>query len=120
MRRKPGSLIPIEFSVLEVGIEMAVRGQPYFHGFLIAKRIREREDARLLTAHGTLYRALDRMQKAGLLESQWEDPALAAHEGRPRRRLYKVTLAGEAALANARALKPVAASVQPSPGPVAP
>jgi DNA-binding PadR family transcriptional regulator len=120
MRRKPGSLIPLELSILEVGIEMAVRGQPYFHGFLIAKRIKEREDARLLTAHGTLYRALDRMQKAGLLESQWEDPALAAHEGRPRRRLYRVTLAGETGLANARAPQAAAAPRQPTPGPVAP
>jgi DNA-binding PadR family transcriptional regulator len=116
MRRKPGSLIPLELSVLEAGIEMAIRGQPYFHGFLIARRIKEREDARLLTAHGTLYRALDRMQKAGLLESQWEDPALAAHEGRPRRRLYKVTLAGEAALASARTpAKPSAQSRSPGP-----
>jgi DNA-binding PadR family transcriptional regulator len=116
MRRKPGTLIPLELSILEAGIEMAVRGQPYFHGFLIAKRIKEREDARLLTAHGTLYRALDRMQKAGLLESQWEDPAMAAHKGRPRRRLYKVTTAGEAALASAQVAEAKRGS--PRPGPV--
>ena len=103
MRRKPGKLIPLEISILESGIELAVRGAPYFHGFLIAKEIKEREDARLLTAHGTLYKALDRMQKAGLLESEWEDPAVAAREGRPRRRLYRVTATGEVALAKARA-----------------
>lgn len=79
-----------------------VRGAPYFHGFLIAKEIKEREDARLLTAHGTLYKALDRMQKAGLLESDWEDPVAAAREGRPRRRFYRVTAAGEAALVKSR------------------
>jgi DNA-binding PadR family transcriptional regulator len=103
MRRKAGSLVPLELSILEAGIELVVRGAPYFHGFLIAREIKEREDARLLTAHGTLYKALDRMQKAGLLESEWEDPEVAAADGRPRRRLYRVTIAGEAALANARA-----------------
>lgn len=101
MRRKPGTLVPIEVSILEAGIAMAARGAACFHGFLIAKEIREREDARLLTAHGTLYKALDRMQQAGLLESEWEDPGTAAEEGRPRRRLYRVTAAGEAALAAA-------------------
>ena len=112
MRRKAGSLVPLELSILEAGIELVVRGAPYFHGFLIAKEIKEREDARLLTAHGTLYKALDRMQKAGLIESEWEDPATAAAEGRPRRRLYRVTATGEAALAKARAPQPVGATLK--------
>jgi len=119
MRRKVGALIPLEVSILEAGIELAVRGAPYFHGFLIAKEVKEREDARLLTAHGTLYKALDRMQKAGLLESEWEDPLLAAGEGRPRRRLYRVTAAGEAALAGARVPQRRGAT-QPTAGPVTP
>ena len=106
MRRRPGALLPIELSILEAGIELRIRGAGYFHGFLIAKEIKEREGARLLTAHGTLYKALDRMEKAGLLESQWEDPAAAALESRPRRRLYLVTTAGEAALARAQASVP--------------
>ena len=103
MRRKAGTLIPLEISVLEAGIAVAAQGAPYFHGFLIAKEMKEREDARLLTAHGTLYKALDRMQQAGLLESEWEDPLVAAQEGRPRRRLYRVTAVGETALAGVRA-----------------
>lgn len=103
MRRRPGVLLPIEFSILEAGIDLRLRGTGCFHGFLIAKEIKEREGARLLTAHGTLYKALDRMEKAGLLESQWEDPATAALESRPRRRFYSVTAAGEAALARGRA-----------------
>jgi DNA-binding PadR family transcriptional regulator len=43
---------------------------------------------------GTLYPILFRFEEAGLLESHWEagDP----HElGRPRRRLYRVTAAGQ-------------------------
>ena len=68
-----------------------------FHGFMIAKEIRDRKDARLLTAHGTLYRALARLEKQGHLASQWEDPALAAAENRPRRKLYELTAVGAAA-----------------------
>jgi DNA-binding PadR family transcriptional regulator len=102
-RRKTGTLLPIELQILDTGIELRVRGAPLFHGFMIAKEIKERENARLLTAHGTLYKALDRMEKSGLLTSEWEDPVAAANEGRPRRRFYSVTAAGEAALAEARA-----------------
>ena len=113
MRRKLGTLLNIEVSIIEAGIDLRGRGRPEFHGFLIAKEMKEREGARLLTAHGTLYRALDRMEKWGLLVSLWEDPIIAAEQERPRRRLYQVTLAGEAALARAhqadmphRTLKP--------------
>jgi DNA-binding PadR family transcriptional regulator len=120
MRRKKGTLLPLEVSILQCGIDLAARGAPRFHGFLIAKEIKDREDARLLTAHGTLYKALDRLQKSGFLESDWEDPLLAAREGRPRRRLYHVTAAGEAALADARKTAPQATSQARRPGMAAP
>ena len=99
-------MLPIEVSILKAGIAFATSGVQEHHGFLIAKEIKEREGARLLTAHGTLYKALDRMEKAGLLVSRWEDPLIAAEENRPRRRLYQVTAAGERALANARSARP--------------
>ena len=57
---------------------------------------------RRLTAHGTLYKALGRLAEAGLLEARWEDAETAEAEGRPRRRLYRVTGAGASALADAR------------------
>lgn len=98
VRRKSGALIPIERSILEAGSRFKVRGQDEFHGFLVAKELRDSEAARRLTAHGTLYKALGRMERAGLLESRWEDPSVAAEEGRPRRRLYRVTGLGERAL----------------------
>ncbi|HUF53832.1 MAG TPA: PadR family transcriptional regulator [Dehalococcoidia bacterium] len=101
MRRKKGTLLPLEVSILQCGIDFATRGAPRFHGFLIAKEMKDRDGAKLLTAHGTLYKALDRLQKSGFLESDWEDPLLAAQQGRPRRRLYHVTAAGEAALVEA-------------------
>lgn len=99
MRRKPGTLIPIEEHILAAGLSLRQRGTPHFHGFLIAKEIMEGAEARRLTAHGVLYKALDRLDRAGLLERWWEDPEVAAHEQRPRRRLYQVTGLGERALA---------------------
>ena len=45
---------------------------------------------------------MERLEKAGFLESFWEDPQAAADEGRSRRRFYRVTLAGETALAKHR------------------
>jgi len=43
---------------------------------------------------GTVYPALRRMEKAGLLKSRWEDEADARAEGRPRRRTYELTPGG--------------------------
>ena len=102
MRRKPGTLLPIEIAILGAGLDLASRGREEFHGYLAASEIREREQARMLTSHGTLYKALDRLRRAGLLSDRWEDPAVAAEESRPRRRLYRVTAAGEAAFERAQ------------------
>ena len=99
MRRKKGTLIPIELSVLEAALCLRSRGEDEFHGFLIAKEIEEAKKARLLTAHGTLYRALMRLEKMRLLNGRWEDPLIAAERGRPRRKLYTITSAGAAAFA---------------------
>ena len=115
MRRKPGTLLPLEVSILETAINLRGRGEEEFHGFAVAKEIAEREEARTLTAHGTLYKALERMQRAGLLESRWEDSDAATAEGRPRRRLYHVTGLGEQALAISEALRR-AAPIQPRGG----
>ena len=100
MRRKPGTLLPLELSILEAAVDLRRRGVPEYHGYLIAKEISEKKNARLLTAHGTLYKALRRMEKADLLASRWEDPLIAADDGRPRRRLYRLTAAGVRASSN--------------------
>ena len=94
MRRKPGTLLPIELSILGAGIDLQRRGEDTFHGYAVAKEIRDQVEARRLTAHGTLYRALDRLEEAGMLESELEDPEVAAAESRPRRHLYRLTAAG--------------------------
>ena len=97
VRRRTGVLIPLEAAILSAGLELRNAGEPDFHGFQLAKELRDQDDARRLTAHGTLYKALDRMERAGLLESRWEDPEVAVEQGRPRRRLYRVTGNGERA-----------------------
>jgi DNA-binding PadR family transcriptional regulator len=115
MRRRPGAILPIEESVLTMAVALNASGDSEFHGFEMAKRLSEIDNARRLTAHGTLYKALSRMEKAGLLESRWEDPQQAADEGRPRRRLYHITGAGEVALSRLEATR-VASRHRPDPG----
>ena len=110
MRRKPGTLIPIEQDILEAGLALSRRGEPAFHGFLIAKEIQDDAEAKRLTSHGTLYKALDRLERAGHLASKWEDPEEAAIQQRPRRRLYQVTVTGAQALAKSRVTARAAAS----------
>ena len=101
MRRKEGVLVPLEVSILEAAVELRSRGVAEAHGFMLAKAMRDRQQARRLTAYGTLYKALYRLERAGHLTSRWEDPRIGASEGRPRRRLYRVTLVGEGALERA-------------------
>jgi PadR family transcriptional regulator PadR len=99
-RRRPGSLLPLEVAILAACLDA---GQSGSHGFALAKAIADAGDSRELTATGTLYRALHRLDEAGLVESWWEDPNHAADAGRPRRRSYRITGAGATALATAQA-----------------
>ena len=109
-RRKPGTLLPLETEILEVALTLLRSGYATFHGFGLAQTMREKSGSRSLTAHGTLYKALGRLEEFGLVASSWED--VAAVDGLPRRRLYKLTsngtqvaeraLAGEAAGSSSR------------------
>lgn len=47
---------------------------------------------------GTMYPLLRRLEAAGMVRSRWEAKTEAHGEGRPRRREYALTGAGEAAL----------------------
>ncbi len=105
-RRKPGALLPLELTILDVAMSLRSQKIEEFHGFAIAQAIQAQTGATLLTAHGTLYRALSRMQRDGLLESNWEDPEIAESQSRPRRRLYQVTGQGELAATRAHREQP--------------
>lgn len=94
MRRKPGTLIPIEQAILVAAMHLQSRGDEEFHGFQIAKEIKGHGDARRLTGHGTLYRALGRLKQQGYLDSRWEDTIVATRESRPHRKLYRLTTSG--------------------------
>lgn len=93
-RRRPGTLLPLEAEILEGALLLARSGHAVFHGFGLAKTMQQQGGSRSLTAHGTLYKALSRLEEFGLLTSRWEDAAAAAAEGRPRRRLYELTSQG--------------------------
>lgn len=52
---------------------------------------------------GTIYPALTRLQRDGLLTSKWEDVDVARQEKRPPRRYYEITAEGVAVLNDALA-----------------
>jgi PadR family transcriptional regulator PadR len=112
-RRKPGSLLPLELSILAACRDA---GTPGVHGFALAQWIADAEESRRLTATGTLYRALHRLDDRGLIENWWEDPNDAAAAGRPLRRLYRITGAGATALARAESAASTPALRQANPG----
>jgi PadR family transcriptional regulator PadR len=99
-RRKPGTLLPLETEILGAALSMRRQGHATFHGFGLAQTMREQSGSRALTGHGTLYKALSRLEEFGLLTSRWEE---AAAEGRPRRRLYELTGQGARVAEQARA-----------------
>lgn len=50
---------------------------------------------------GTVYPALSRLERDGLVKSAWENEQEAHADGRPARRYYKLTAAGVKALSDA-------------------
>lgn len=66
------------------------------HGYAIIERLRLLSDSAFDLPDGTIYPALHRLEQAGLLTSWWSD------ESARRRRLYALTTAGRAALAEGR------------------
>lgn len=60
---------------------------------------------------GTIYPILARLERAGWITGQQEDAGDASRQGRPVRRLYRLT--GEGAVAAPTALAELAAHLQP-------
>ncbi len=74
-----------------VVLEVIADGRTY--GYEIAKAIKTRSGGQLLAQEGTLYPALHRLEKRGLLSATWRD----SPEGR-RRKYYQLTAQGRKAL----------------------
>jgi PadR family transcriptional regulator PadR len=69
------------------------------HGYGIIQEIRARSRGAFELPEGTIYPALHRLEKSGLLASHWA----TADTGR-KRRIYKLTRRGQRALSDHRAL----------------
>jgi DNA-binding PadR family transcriptional regulator len=72
---------------LDLLILAALEGEPG-HGYLIVERIKERSAGVFGLGEGTVYPALHRIERGGLLTSSW-----STVEGR-RRRVYRLTARG--------------------------
>ena len=66
---------------------------------------------------GTVYPALRRLEKTGMVAASWEAGDVARREGRPRRRYYRVTAAGLESLQTARARYPFLDATAPAAAP---
>jgi DNA-binding PadR family transcriptional regulator len=66
------------------------------HGYALVQRLRDGSDGVFELGEGTVYPALHRLERDGLVESSWTRAA-----GR-RRRVYALTRAGQDALAERR------------------
>src|SRR5213593_2526219 len=80
---------------LDLLLLAAVQFRPT-HGYAIAETLRARSDGAFDLPEGTLYPALHRLERAGLLSSRWSEV-----NGR-RRRVYQLTKNGQRALATRR------------------
>jgi PadR family transcriptional regulator, regulatory protein PadR len=68
------------------------------YGYELVAELRERSDAAIDLPEGTVYPALRRLERDGLVAARWVDVANG-----PRRRYYRLTPAGERALTDGRA-----------------
>jgi PadR family transcriptional regulator, regulatory protein PadR len=76
---------------------LAVVAEGPGHGYALIERLRGRSDGAFDLPEGTIYPALHRLEAAGLLESGWSDAAAR------RRRVYRLTSRGRAALSERKA-----------------
>ena len=63
---------------------------------------------------GTVYPALRRLERDGLIRSQWERQSIADEQQRPPRKYYKLTRSGRAALDAAQSRYPLLARLIPA------
>ena len=68
------------------------------HGYAVIEALRAGSDGTLDLPTGTVYPALHRLERAGLIQSDWQIV------GGRRRRAYRLTAAGHAALGEQRVI----------------
>src|SRR4051794_1171711 len=78
------------------GLLLAVLADAPAHGYEISRQLTHRSGGNLEVPEGSLYPALHRLERAGLVDSAW-----TAQGGR-RRRTYRLTAAGRRATTAAR------------------
>jgi DNA-binding PadR family transcriptional regulator len=64
---------------------------------------------------GTVYPAMRRLERDGLIRGQWERQALADAEQRPPRKYYKLTAAGKTTLDASQKRYPLLLKMMPAP-----
>ena len=64
---------------------------------------------------GTVYPAMRRLERDGLIASRWEQQSIADAEQRPLRKYYKLTRAGQSALEAVHKRYPLLEKLIPSP-----
>jgi PadR family transcriptional regulator PadR len=75
---------------------LAVLERSPMHGYAVIEALSERSGGKLSVPTGTVYPALRRLERAGLLDGEWSEV-----DGR-RRRTYRLTDAGRRSLAEER------------------
>ncbi|MFE9397454.1 PadR family transcriptional regulator [Streptomyces flavidovirens] len=78
------------------GLLLAVLEAGPLHGYAIITAVQQRSGGVLDLRTGTIYPALNRLERLGLLSSSWDSV------GERRRRCYELTDAGRSSLANER------------------
>ncbi|GAA2602690.1 PadR family transcriptional regulator [Streptomyces axinellae] len=78
------------------GLLLAVLEPGPLHGYAIITAVQERSGGALELRTGTIYPALNRLERLGLLDSSWQA------QGERRRRCYELTEAGRRTLAGER------------------
>lgn len=74
---------------------LSVLSREPLHGYAVIEALKSRSGGKLTLPEGTVYPALHRMERSGLLDSEW------ANNGR-RRRVYRLTNRGQRKLGQSR------------------
>lgn len=78
------------------GLLLAVLSEAPGHGYELSRRLERRSGGDLAAPEGSLYPALHRLERGGLVDSSW-----STLSGR-RRRIYRLTAAGRRATSESR------------------